>query len=151
MLTPKQEKFVQGIFNGLTQRQAYKQAYDTSRMKDSTVDQRAYELFKTSEIKARYEELLNENKEKALYTLEEAINDLIWIKEQAREDILNPKKGLRQGNGTIFVNSVKELIHLNALEPPKKQEVTIQGEVNNPFENLTTKQLLKLIGEESEK
>ena len=37
-LTPKQEKFVQGIVSGkLSQREAYKQAYNTSRMKDKSI------------------------------------------------------------------------------------------------------------------
>jgi len=37
MLTPKQEKFVQGLFSGLSQREAYKQAYNAVNMKDTTI------------------------------------------------------------------------------------------------------------------
>ena len=119
-LTPKQEMFVQALIAGKSQREAYKEAYNAANMKDETIDVRACELLKKSKVKVRYEELLEEHKQKALYTREEAINDLIWIKEKAREDISNPKIGLRQANGTIYLNSVKELSLLEDLYPDKK-------------------------------
>ena len=121
-LTPKQEMFVQALIAGKSQREAYKEAYNAANMKDETIDVRACELLKKSKVKVRYEELLEEHKQKALYTREEAINDLIWIKEEAKKDIQNPKKGLRQANGTIYLNAVKELSVLNALYPDKKEE-----------------------------
>ena len=127
-LTPKQEKFVQALISGMSQREAYKEAYNAANMKDDTIDKRACELFAKREIKGRYEELVNENKQKALYTLENSINDLIWIKEKAKEDILNPKKGLRQGNGTIYLNAVKELNLLNDLYPDKKAKEEAKNE-----------------------
>ena len=127
-LTPKQEKFVQALISGMSQREAYKEAYNAANMKDEVIDVRASELLKKSKVKVRYEELVNENKEKALYTLENSINDLIWIKEKAKEDILNPKKGLRQGNGTIYLNAVKELNLLNDLYPDKKAKEESKNE-----------------------
>ena len=119
-LTPKQEAFVQALIAGKSQREAYKEAYNAANMKDETIDSKACVLFKTDKVRKRYEELLEEHKQKALYTREEAINDLIWIKEKAREDISNPKIGLRQANGTIYLNSVKELSLLEDLYPDKK-------------------------------
>ena len=127
-LTPKQEKFVQALISGMSQREAYKEAYNAANMKDEVIDVRASELLKKGKVKVRYEELVNENKEKALYTLENSINDLIWIKEKAKEDILNPKKGLRQGNGTIYLNAVKELNLLNDLYPDKKAKEESKNE-----------------------
>ena len=127
-LTKKKEKFVQALVSGMSQREAYKEAYNAANMKDEVIDVRASELLKKSKVKVRYEELVNENKEKALYTLENSINDLIWIKEKAKEDILNPKKGLRQGNGTIYLNAVKELNLLNDLYPDKKAKEESKNE-----------------------
>lgn len=121
-LTPKQEKFIQAIVAGKTQREAYKEAYNATNMKDKTIDENACRLMNNSKVKARYEELMEEHKKKALYTREEAVNDLLWIKEEAKKDIQNPKKGLRQANGTIYLNAVKELSTLNALYPDKKEE-----------------------------
>ena len=146
-LTSKQEKFIQALVAGKSQRQAYKEAYNAAKMKDETIDVRACELLKNSKVKARYDQLLEEHKNKALYTREEMVNDLIWIKEKAKEDIKNPKKGLRQANGTIFINALKELGELNELYPSKKQDINVNGEISNPYKSLTTEDLKKLIEE----
>lgn len=119
-LTSKQEKFIQALVAGKSQRQAYKEAYNAAKMKDKTIDERASVLFKNDKIKTRYNELLEEHKKKALYTRENAVNDLIWIKEEAKEDIL--KNGIRQANSTTYVNSIKELSTLNDLYPDKKNK-----------------------------
>ena len=144
-LTPKQEKFVQELIKGASQREAYKAAYNTSKWKDSSVDIEACKLFNNTKVLQRYNELLEEHKNKALYTREEMVNDLIWIKEKAKEDINNAKKGLRQANGTIFINAIKELGELNELYPSKKQDINVNGEINNPYKSLTTEDLKKLI------
>ena len=88
-------------------------------MKDSTIDNNAYKLMQNNEILTRYQELLNEHKQKALYTREEAVNDLIWIKEKAREDIEH--RGLKQANGGHFLKSVNELCQLEGLYPTKEE------------------------------
>ena len=144
-LTQRQEKFVRALIAGKSQRQAYKEAYNATKMKDKTIDERASVLFKNDKIKTRYNELLEEHKNKALYTREEMVNDLIWIKEKAKEDIKDPKKGLRQANGTIFINALKELGELNELYPSKKQDINVNGEINNPYKSFTTEELKKLI------
>ena len=144
-LTQRQEKFVRALIAGKSQRQAYKEAYNAANMKDKTIDERASVLFKNDKIKTRYNELLEEHKNKALYTREEMVNDLIWIKEKAKEDIKNHKKGLKQANGTIFINAIKELGELNELYPSKKQDINVNGEINNPYKSLTTEDLKKLI------
>ena len=118
MLTVKQEKYVQELLKGKSQREAYKIAYPSSRKwKDNVVDVRACELLKHSKVSVRYaklrEEREAEHKAKALYTLEEAINDLKGIKELAHKDIL--QNGFRQANSTAFINAAKELIELEAL------------------------------------
>ena len=127
-LTPKQEKFVQALISGMSQYEAYKEAYNATRMKDATIYNNAYKLMQNNEILTRYNELLEEHKKKALYTRANSINDLIWIKEKAKEDILNPKKGLRQGNGNIYLNAVKELNLLNDFYPDKKAKEESKNE-----------------------
>ena len=146
-LTKKKEKFIQALVAGKSQRQAYKEAYNAAKMKDETIDTRACELLKNSKVKARYDELLEEHKNKALYTREEAVNDLIWIKEKAKEDIKNPKKGLRQANGTIFINAIKELGELNELYPSKKQDIKMDAKISNPYADFTYEELKKMIDE----
>ena len=117
-LTTKQEIFVQRLIEGNSQREAYKFAYNCENMKDESIDVEASKLFNSPKIIQRYEELLEEHKQKALYTREEAINDLIWLKEKAREDI--EYRGLKQANGGHFLKSVNELCQLEGLYPTKE-------------------------------
>ena len=82
-LTDKQEKFVQGILQGLSQRQAYKAAYDTATMKDSTIDSKACNLFKDGKVRTRYEELhemvLEASTKAAVATAAEVLEELTSI------------------------------------------------------------------------
>ena len=112
-LTTKQEIFIQRLIEGYSQRQAYKFAFNCNNMKDTTIDVRACELFKDSKIQVRYEELKNELKEKAFYTVEKANDDLNWIKLKAKEDI--EAKGIRQANANTYLGAVKQQIELNGI------------------------------------
>lgn len=56
-LTMKQEKFVNGLIKGLSQREAYKQAYNAKKMKDSTIDRKACELMQNGKVSARFNEI----------------------------------------------------------------------------------------------
>ena len=58
MLTQKQEKYVRGLVAGLSQREAYKQAYNAENMKDTTIDARASKLLAEYKVNKRYRELL---------------------------------------------------------------------------------------------
>ena len=117
-LTIKEEIFVQRRIEGYSQTEAYRFAYNCENMKDKTVTEKASKLMAKDNVRARYENLLNEHKNKALYTREEAVNDLIWIKEKAREDI--ECRGLKQANGGHFLKSVNELCLLEDLYPGKE-------------------------------
>ena len=113
MLTTKQEVFVQKLIEGCSQRESYKFAYEADNMKNETIDSKASILFKTEKIRARYEELKNELKEKAFYTVEKANDDLNWIKLKAKEDI--EAKGIRQANANTYLGAVKQQIELNGI------------------------------------
>ena len=119
-LTQKQEAFVKALIAGKSQRQAYREAYPSSlTWKNESVDNKASKLFADAKIKARYNELMKEIHKEALYTRENAINDLIWVKEQFKKSI---EQKPTQGNGTVYINSVKELCVLNDLYPKEEKE-----------------------------
>lgn len=84
MLTIKQEKFVQNIVKGMSQREAYKSSYNAKNMKDDTIDNKACNLFKQDKIRARYEELLKRIEDKAIMTAEER---QIWLSKVVKGDI----------------------------------------------------------------
>lgn len=78
-LTPKQENFVQGLFSGLSQREAYKRAYNTEKWKDSSIDEKAYQLSKNVQIMSRLTELQNEIKERNMVTYDRILAEYAKI------------------------------------------------------------------------
>ena len=78
-LTIKQEKFCQGLFTGLTQREAYKRAYDCENMLDATIDSRACELAREGKIAGRLDILVNELKGRNMVTVERVLAEYAKI------------------------------------------------------------------------
>lgn len=153
-LTQQQEAFVAALVSGKSQREAYFEAYPKSRnWKPESVDSKACTLFKKDKVRARYDQLIREYQDKlrleAFYDRDQAINDLLWLKEEARDTI--QENGLRQASAQAYLNCIKELGNLIDLYPNKvnKTELTVDAVVdnNNPFAELTTEQLLKLAGD----
>ena len=130
-LTPKQEKFVQGLVAGLSQRQAYKKAYPNARKwNDNSVDSRASNLFKNDKVLTRYNEIMNEHKEKALWTREEAVEALKWLYKQSVTSIEEHDEGyVRQGTSSAIVSAIQELNKLEDLYPSDKQDINLSGGV----------------------
>lgn len=124
-LTPKQEKFVQGLVSGLSQRQAYKKAYPNARKwNDNSVDSRASNLFKNDKVLTRYNEIMNEHKEKALWTREEAVEALKWLYKQSITSIEEHDEGyVRQGTSSAVVSAIQELNKLSDLYPESKHNI----------------------------
>lgn len=95
MLTDKQEKFVQGLIKGLSQREAYKQAFNVKKMKDETIDVRASELFKSGKVKARYNEihdkLIAESERETIMSAVEILEELSVIGRSKISDFLEVK------------------------------------------------------------
>ena len=52
-LTPKQEKFVQGVVSGMTASESYRKAYSTKNMKDSSVWTEASKLMSRPKVSQR--------------------------------------------------------------------------------------------------
>ena len=101
-LTQKQELFVQGIISGLPQRQAYRQAFPSSKKwKESTVDVKASELLRNGKVLVRYRELLKQFSNMSLWSREQAFNEYEWLKNKARASI--EIEGVRQANSNAFL------------------------------------------------
>ena len=64
----RHEKYIQNLIAGMSQRQAYRDAFPGSKKwKDKTVDNKASELF-SGEVLGRYNEIQEEQKKDALLT-----------------------------------------------------------------------------------
>ncbi len=89
-LTAKQEKFVQELIKGKSQREAYKAAYNAKNMSENSIDVEASKLLKNPKVAQRFEELrskvIKRTEEKAIITAEEIIREIADI---AKDDIKN--------------------------------------------------------------
>ena len=132
MLTSKQEKYVQGLVAGLSQRQAYIQAYPkASDWKENSVDRQASTLLKNPKVLARYNALMEEHKNKALWTREEAVNELKWLYKQAIKSIEDQDEGyVRQGTSSALLGAIQELNKLEDLYPSDKHQIEHIGQVS---------------------
>lgn len=99
-LTPKQEKFIQGIVGGLSQREAYKEAYDCTNMKDKSVDECASRMMAKETSRARLHELQAESKERHLSKADAVITELAHI---AFDDISNYLDYKQDAEGNIKI------------------------------------------------
>lgn len=106
-LTQRQEKFVQGLVAGLSQRKAYKEAYNAQKMADSTIDSRASKLLKEYKVNTRYRELLKEFSNRALWSREQAFNEYEWLKNKAKSEII--ESGLRSSNFNAFLSALHRM------------------------------------------
>ena len=90
MLTQKQEKFVQELLKGKSQREAYKAAYDAKNMSNAAIDVNACKLLKSTKVALRFKELrekvIKRTEEKAIITAEEIVREIASI---AQDNISN--------------------------------------------------------------
>lgn len=103
-LTAKQERFVQELIKGKSQREAYKLAYNCENTTDAVVDVRACELFKHSKVKVRYEELrtrlIKESEDECIVSIKDV------LREYKRLGFFDPRKLYRDDGSPI---PIKEL------------------------------------------
>ena len=125
-LTTKQEIFVQRLIEGYSQREAYKFAYNCEKMKDTTIDVEASKLLSNPKVSIRYQELLEEHKQKALWNRSKAEEKLMWLLDKSQEDI--EYRGLKQANSNSMLNTIKELNTLTDLYPKKNKEEDVNLE-----------------------
>lgn len=85
-LTPKQEKFCQKYIETGNASEAYRQSYDCENMKDETVNVKASELLNNGKITVRLKELKTEHAKRHNTTVDDLLNELEDIKEQALLD-----------------------------------------------------------------
>lgn len=150
-LTQKQEKFVQALISGKSQREAYKEAYNAVNMKDATVDSNACRLLNNSKVAARYNELRAEEeaRQREKYSLDrdKALESYLWLVNEAKETM--EVCGIKQATANAYISALDKACNLLDLYPDKKQSVKLSGDLKttnmNPFENLTEEELRKLI------
>lgn len=119
MLTGKQEKFVQNLIKGMSQREAYRDAYPDDNSSDKTVDENACRLFNDSKILTRYKELQDKASTKAIMSAierKEVLTNIILNENVSDKmkaiDILNKMDGeyITKIEGNISVDKLEDIL-----------------------------------------
>lgn len=127
----RHEKFAQCISSGMSQRKAYRAAFPKSeKWKDNTVDSRASELYKKSEVLGRIRELAEASSDDAIMN---ARQRKVWLTK------------IIKGENEDRKDQLKAVDILNRMEGEYIDKVQLGGEVNNPMAGLTTEELRKLV------
>ena len=123
-LTAKQEHYIQGLISGLSQREAYRQAYPSSRKwKDNVVDSKASDMLKNGangKVLERYEEVLAEHKNKALWTREQAAKELLSLLEEAKNDM--KEVGLTSVSKSALIDAIRELNKIEGINTTREEQ-----------------------------
>lgn len=114
-MTPKREKYCQARARGLSQRQAYREAYPASvEWADETADKRASELEKKGEVLGRLEELRSESAKRAVISKAKLLNRLDSLADKASEHVVYTDESGRErvdrNNANILVKATRELL-----------------------------------------
>lgn len=117
MLNTKQELFIQNIISGMTQRQAYKEAYK-AKYTDKAIDEKACVLFNSEKVQERYRELLAKLEEKAVMTAFEKrriLRDMAYDSDVSAADRI---KAIDTDNKMAgeYVTKIEGNIKMNKLE-----------------------------------
>jgi len=109
-LTPKQEKFCQKYIELGNASEAYREAYNASRMKETTINRKAKELIDNGKITARTAELQAEHRDRHDITVDSLTDMLVKDRELARD----------LGNPSAAVSAVNGIAKLHGLSVDKK-------------------------------
>lgn len=127
-LTPKQEKFVQNIVSGMSQRQAYKEAFEVN-YDDNAIDSNASTLFNSTKVQQRYQELMKQLEDKAIMTAKER---MIWLSNVVKGEIKHTSYG---SNGEAYENEAYISDKLKAVDTLNKMSgeyiTRVEAEVDN--------------------
>ena len=114
-LTAKQEKFAQCLADGMTQADAYRSAYNASKMKPETIWSKASELMADGKVTARVTELRAALEEKQLWTREQSVAILSGITLD------------KESKATEKVAAVKELNSMHGFNAPIKVDAKVDS------------------------
>jgi phage terminase small subunit len=124
MLTAKQEKFVQNIIDGMTQADAYRGSYDTSRMTDKTVHEKASRLMADDKVRARLEELRGMMMKPTIMSAQERLE---WLTNLVN----NEEEGTNEKLKAIDIMNKMQGEYVQKVEADVKSEYTINIELSD--------------------
>lgn len=112
-LTPKQEKFVTEWFRTGNKSEAYRRAYSTENMTEQTINSRAYELSKHSQIRARFESLVDQQR-KSAQTDKATAEEYYKLAIELAQEVRNPSAMTNATNGLVKLLALDTIAALQA-------------------------------------
>ena len=116
-LTPKQEKFVEGIVSGKNPSEAYKDAYNTKKANGNTIKCNAQQTLRLTHISHTIEERKAKIEEELKYTAKDSFLNLEMAQSQA----------LEQGNIQAYLKAEELKGKLLGLYT-EKRDIDIKGQ-----------------------
>lgn len=122
MLTPKQEKFVQNIIQGMSQADAYRSAYSCKNMTDNSIYVNASKLVADAKVAQRLKELREQLAKPSIMSAQERLE---WLTQRIDDeevdinaklkaiDIMNKMQGeyvQRVTASVTYEDSLRELV-----------------------------------------
>lgn len=157
MLNAKQEMFVQNLVKGMSQREAYKKAYNAT-YDPKAIDSKACNLFNSDKIQARYRELMEEVKDEAIMTAIERrkwLTNVINGKELEKVEITlaDGQKELVGSKEADLNTKMKAMDMLNKMDGEYVSNHKISGDQDNPvhivdLSHLSTEEIRELLKDE---
>ena len=130
-LNIKQEKFIQNIVNGMSQRQAYKDAYN-AKYSEKSIDEKASTLFNSEKVQERYKELLKKLEDESIMSAKERRQ---WLTKVIKGDI---KHTSYDGNGNSYENEAYISDKMKAIDILNKMDgeytTNIKGHLSLTYE-----------------
>jgi hypothetical protein len=132
-LTPKQEAFVQALFAGKSQREAYINVYERGGKSDKTINEAACKLANATKIYTRLQTLRDavtqQIVKKEVWTKEIAINNLLMVLSRAQRIVSNPDSNEAYARDwALCVKSVvHELNEMHGFHEAKKVEAKVNS------------------------
>ena len=127
-LTPKEEKFVNLLVQGLSQRQAYKEAFQVD-YDENAIDSNASTLFNSTKVQQRYKELMDKLEDEAIMSARER---MIWLSDVVKGKVKHTSYGT---NGEAYENEAyigDKLRAIDTLNKMSGEYVTkIDADVNS--------------------
>lgn len=120
-LTAKQNKFVEGVVSGLSQSEAYRQAYEVKNMKPETIKVKASNLAKQDNVRVTIEQKQKELADKAIWRREQALKALAKIatadiKDYLSFETVDVEVGTNESTGKPIIAKMQQVTIKNSDE-----------------------------------
>lgn len=119
MLTPQQERYcVNRALKGMTQQEAYREAYNADNMGYNSISVEACRLESAPKVSLRIQELKDEQtaeiRKENKWTRDKAFTELTWLMGKAKEEI-EETNSVNSSTANAVINCVKELNSIYAV------------------------------------